>query len=130
MSLQSAVIDYLNKASGLYAVPGFDVSVYHHHKEILRYRAGYRDVENRLPITENTLYNIYSNTKVITCVAAMQLYERGEFLLEDPLKLFFPEFQHMSVREADGTLRDAKNPVTVRDLFRMTAGFGDGRVKR
>ena len=90
------------------------------------YKAGYRDLENKLPITENTLYNIYSNTKVISCVAAMQLYEQGAFLLEDPLFRFFPEFEHMKVRMPDGSVEDAKNPVTIRDLFRMTSGFGDG----
>ena len=126
MSFDQKITVFLNRAMDEYAIPGLDLSIYHEHKEIYRYKTGYRDLENKLPITENTLYNIYSNTKVITCVAAMQLYEQGAFVLEDPLYRFFPEFEHMSVRMPDGTLEDARNPVTIRDLFRMTSGFGDG----
>ena len=126
MSFQDVVTRYLNRAAENYNIPGLDLSIYHHHTVIFRYRRGHADIENRTPISENTLYNIYSNTKVITCVAAMQLYEQGEFLLEDPLHMFFPEFKHMMVKQADGSLVDARNPITIRDLFRMTAGIGDG----
>jgi len=130
MSFQKAIVRYLERAVERYGIPGLDLSIFRRHQEVFRCRMGYADVENRRPITEKTLYNIYSNTKVITCTAALQLYEQGEFLLEDPLHLFFPEFAHMKVRQPDGSLTDAKNPITVRDLFRMTAGIGDGRDYR
>jgi len=107
-------------------LPGIDCSVWHHHEPVFRYMAGVEDLATGAPITENTLYNIYSNTKVITCVAAMQLYERGLFLLEDKLERFFPEFAHMQVLQPDGTLKSAERCITIRDLFRMTAGIGDG----
>ena len=126
MSFQNIITRYLDRAAERYNIPGLDLSVYHHHTEVFRYRRGYADVENLTPISENTLYNIYSNTKVITCVAAMQLYEQGEFLLEDPLHMFFPEFERMKVKQTDGSLADARKPITIRDLFRMTAGIGDG----
>lgn len=126
MAFQNVLSDFLNRAIERYRIPGMDLSVYHNHQEIFRFCAGCGDVENNVPITENTLYNIYSNTKVITCVAAMQLYEKGEFLLEDPLHMFFPEFRHMQVRTPEGGVADAKNIITIRDLFRMTAGIGDG----
>ena len=126
MSFDQKLTAFLNRSMDEYRIPGLDLCVFHEHKEVFRYKAGYRDLENKLPITENTLYNIYSNTKVITCVAAMQLYEQGYFLLEDPLSRFFPEFENMRVRMPDGRIENAKNPITIRDLFRMTAGFGDG----
>lgn len=107
-------------------LPGIDCSVWHHHQPVFRHMSGVEDLETGAPITENTLYNIYSNTKVITCVAAMQLYERGLFLLEDKLERFFPEFAHMQVLQPDGTLKSAERCITIRDLFRMTAGIGDG----
>lgn len=107
-------------------LPGIDCSVWHHHQPVFRHMSGVEDLATGAPITENTLYNIYSNTKVITCVAAMQLYERGLFLLEDKLERFFPEFAHMQVLQPDGTLKSAERSITIRDLFRMTAGIGDG----
>ncbi len=109
-----------------YDLPGYDCAVWQGGKEIYRHMTGVADLETGVPVTENTLYNIYSNTKVITCVAAMQLYEQGKFLLEDPLSMYFPEFARMKVRTADGSITDAKNAITIRDLFRMTAGIGDG----
>ena len=125
-SFDKILIDLMDSHAEKYRVPGFDCSVFHNHEEIFRYRAGYADLETKTPITENTLYNLYSNTKVITCVAAMQLFEQGKFLLEDELSRYFPEFAHMKVLQPDGTLTDATKPITIRDLFRMTAGFGDG----
>jgi len=107
-------------------LPGYDIAVWQDGKEIYRQMAGYADLATATPITGDTLYNLYSNTKVIACTAALQLYEQGLFLLEDPMHLYFPEFSHMKVRTPDGGVKDAENVITIRDLFRMTAGFGDG----
>ena len=115
-----------------YKLPGYDCAVWQHGKEIYRRMAGVSDLTTGTPVTENTLYNIYSNTKVITCVAALQLYEQGKFLLEDELSRYFPAFAHMKVRtKSDSssntdTVCDAHTPITIRDLFRMPAGIGDG----
>lgn len=68
------------------------------------------------------LYNIYSCSKLITCTAALQLYEKGLFLLDDPLEKYMPEFKNMTVRTGDKIER-AKNKITVEQLFTMTAGF-------
>lgn len=125
-SFEKNLTEFLNQVMAEYKLPGYDCSVYHHHQEIYRHREGFADLETKTPITENTLYNLYSNTKVISCVAAMQLYEKGKFLLEDNLSRYYPEFANVKVRNADGTVRDAEKPITIRDLFRMTAGIGDG----
>lgn len=126
VTLEKDLTTLLEQIKDEYHLPGIDCAVWHHHKPVFRYMSGVEDLESQNPITENTLYNIYSNTKVITCVAAMQLYERGLFLLEDRLDRFFPEFAHMKVQQPDGTVKEAQNPITIRDLFRMTAGIGDG----
>lgn len=126
ISFEKSLTDALNRIMEENKLPGFDCSVYLHHQEVYRCMAGVSDLATKHPITHDTLYNIYSNTKVITCVAAMQLYEQGKFLLEDRLDRFFPEFSHMKVLLQDGSEVDAQNPITIRDLFRMTAGIGDG----
>lgn len=123
---EKALTALLDSFKEEYRVPGYDCSVWQHGREIYRRMAGFANLENGAPITGDTLYNIYSNTKVIACTAALQLFEQGLFLLEDNLSRFFPEFGHMKVRQMDGTLKDTERPITIRDLFRMTAGFGDG----
>lgn len=126
MTNLTATLDrFLTRRAEECRVPGLDLSVFHHHREIYRFQYGYADVETQTPISNNTLYNIYSNSKVITCAAALQLYERGEFALDDPLHRFFPEMKRMTVMTADGA-RPAQNHITVRDLFRMTSGLQTG----
>ena len=66
---------------------------------------------------------MYSCSKVATVTAALQLYERGEFLLDDPLYEYIPEFRHMNIADENGNITKAKNPITMRHLFTMTAGF-------
>ena len=122
---EAALTALLEDVRAEYGLPGYDCAVWQNGKEIYRQTNGLADIETGVPIDRKTLYNIYSNTKVITCTAALQLYEQGKFLLEDPLSRFFPEFSQMKVRTADG-LKDAERPITIRDLFRMTAGIGDG----
>ena len=103
-------------------VPGFDLAVYQDGKCILRYMNGYSDLENKVKMNGSERYNIYSCSKVITCVAAMQLCERGLFSLEDKLSDYMPEFTDMTVKTENG-IQKAKKPILIRHLFEMTAGF-------
>jgi len=104
-------------------VSGIDCIIYQDHREIFRYAAGYSDIENRKPVLQNALYNIYSATKIITCAAAMQLVESGRLLLTDPLHTYLPEFKDMKVKLGTFAIMPAKNPIRIIDLFAMTAGL-------
>ncbi len=95
-------------------VPANDCIVYHKGKEVYRHKNGYMG---------NELFNIYSCSKLFTCTAALQLFEKGLFKLEDKLSDYMPEFKNMTVKEEDGTIRPAKTEITIKDLFCMTAGF-------
>jgi CubicO group peptidase (beta-lactamase class C family) len=95
--------------------------------------AGLADLETRRPITVDTTYRLFSMTKVIICTAAMILYERGQFLLNEPIAQYIPEFAHPKVVVTDHngaqTLVDAKDPMLVKHAFMMAVGlpyhFGD-----
>ena len=82
------------------------------------------------PITEETVLRIYSMTKPVTAVAALQLVERGQLALDDPVSSFVPSFAEMTVnRGGTGDVLDpvpAKTPITVRHLLTHTAGFTYG----
>ena len=105
-----------------YGVPGFDLAAYQNGACILRHKNGFSDVENQIPVEGNERYYIYSCSKPITCTAALQLYERGLFSLEDKLGDYMPEFAEMTVQTSQGIKR-AENPILIRHLFEMTAGF-------
>ena len=103
-------------------MPGNSISVSIENKEVFRYQSGYECIENGTKMRGDELFNIFSCSKPITVTAALQLYERGYFLLDDPLYEFIPEFSRMYVNEG-GQLREAKNPITLRHLFTMTSGI-------
>lgn len=109
-------------------VPFFDLLVYRDGKELFRHNGGYVDVENKIPVKGDELFNIYSCSKPITVTAAMQLWEKGLFDLEDKLCKYMPEYESMTVRQPDGTAVPAKNPILIRHLFTMTAGFSYDRL--
>lgn len=103
-------------------LPGFDLAVFKGGECILRHINGYRDPEENVKMNGSERFNLYSASKVITCTAALQLWEQGLFSLRDPLLAYMPEFQNMTVRTENG-LKKAKKPILIRHLFEMTAGF-------
>ena len=104
-------------------IPGNSIVVYKDGKQVFSYQSGYSDLENKIPMRGGELFNIYSCSKPTTVVAALQLYERGKFLLDDPLYDFIPAFKDMRVRLANGETEAARSPITMRHLFTMTAGL-------
>jgi CubicO group peptidase (beta-lactamase class C family) len=88
---------------------------------------GYADLEKKKAITPDTIYRIYSMTKVITCVAALMLYEKGLYLLNDPLEEYLPAFKNQQVHRdnENGTksISLAASPILIKDLFTMTSGL-------
>ena len=103
-------------------VPGFDLAVYKDGECVLRHMGGFSHRENKVPVKGTELYYLYSCSKPITCAAALQLWERGLFSLEDRLSDYMPEFEQMNVRTEQG-IKKAEKPILIRHLFEMTAGF-------
>jgi len=118
-----ALKNFMDKRFEELGLPGIDCIIYQDHKEIFRHQAGFSDIEEKTLIAPNTLYNIYSATKVIVCVAGMQLVEKGQMLLSDPLYKYLPEFEKMQVKYGTFVATPAKKHIKVRDLFMMTAGL-------
>lgn len=108
-------------------IPWAEVLVMHRNDTVFHYRNGYANLEEKTPIGDGAIFNLYSMTKIMTCVAGLQLVERGEMLLSDPLSDYLPEYADMTVKKtmANGEIRleKATRAITVRDLFTMTAGF-------
>ena len=104
-------------------IPGYDCAVYHKGKCVYRHFDGSSSKEENIPMTGKEVYNIYSSSKLITCVAAMQLWEKGLYDLDEDLCKYMPEFTDMKVKRDDGTVVPAKNKIKIKHLFTMSAGF-------
>lgn len=91
---------------------------------------GWADVQEQTPITLDSIFRIYSMTKPITSIVLMQLYEEGEFLLEDPLEKFLPEFANPTVMTGGSdlapTTRPASRSITIRDILTHCSGLTYG----
>jgi len=90
---------------------------------------GWRDREAGRRMTMDTLFRIASQTKAITSVALLSLYEEGLVGLDDPVSRYIPEYAHtrVAVRGESGvTLVDARRPITIRDLLTHTSGISYG----
>lgn len=103
-------------------IPGNSVVIYKDGKKVFEYSSGYSDLEKKIKKTGKEQLYIYSCSKVATVTAALQLYEQGKFLLSDPLYEYLPEFKKMYLKDGD-RIKAAENPITIRDLFTMTAGL-------
>lgn len=89
---------------------------------------GMQDREAGKPMRSDTIFRICSMSKPITTAAVMILYEEGQFLLEDPVSKYLPEFKNpkVFVKPADGGTPytiPATHEITIRDLLRHTSGI-------
>ncbi|HEY3794627.1 MAG TPA: serine hydrolase domain-containing protein, partial [Bradyrhizobium sp.] len=104
---------------------------------------GVRDVDSKHPMTEDTIFRLYSMSKPITSVAAMMLVEDGKLALDDPLSKYIPAFANVKVgvekRDESGKLTLAleplQRPITIEDLLRHTSGltygfYGESAVRK
>lgn len=103
------------------------------HGKIVAFKAyGYRNIENKTPLQKDDIYRIASQTKPIATVGLLTLFEKGMFLLDDPISKYIPEFKNPRVFESydekTGTYetRPAKSEITIRQLLTHTAGIPYG----
>jgi CubicO group peptidase (beta-lactamase class C family) len=85
---------------------------------------GVQDLEIRAPMSERTLFRIYSMTKPVTAVAVMMLHEEGRFRLEDPVAKYLPEFNRLTIAASEGQPeRRPERTMTIADLLLHTSGL-------
>ncbi len=90
---------------------------------------GSADLDSRTPMQNDSIFRIASMTKAVTSVGVMILYERGHFLLNDPVSRFIPEFADPRVAvsfDDDGNVtetRPASREITIADLLSHSSGI-------
>jgi CubicO group peptidase (beta-lactamase class C family) len=92
-------------------VPSIAVAVARDQKLLFSDGIGYADLESLSRAGPTTVYNIGSISKVMAAVAVLQLVERGEVSLDDPIQKYLPAFP------------DKGTPITLRHLMTHTSGI-------
>lgn len=96
--------------------------------------AGYNDLDTKAPLLKDGIFRIASQTKAITSVAIMMLFEEGKLLLDDPVSKYLPAFQKQTVLDKFNapdttyTTVPAKREITIRDLLTHTSGLGYAQI--
>lgn len=112
-----------HKIAGTVALIARNGKIVYHEAE------GYRNIEDDIKMQKDDIYRIASQTKSVTCVAVMMLYEEGKFLLDDPISKYIPEFKNPEVlktfneKDSSYTTEPAKREITIHDLLTHTSGI-------
>ncbi|MDI9497575.1 MAG: serine hydrolase domain-containing protein [Bacillota bacterium] len=121
---------YLERVTEAHQLTGAACLIRHRGELVYERYVGSRDYEGLEPLDETAIYRLFSMTKVITCTAALQLYEAGRFRLSDPVGDYMPAWRNMERLEIGPTgeiLRvPCRRPVRIVDLFTMSAGLSYG----
>jgi CubicO group peptidase (beta-lactamase class C family) len=126
--------DYMREEIATGKIPGAILTIQQHGKPVYFEKFGLRDVVARLPMTDDTIFRLYSMSKPITSVAAMMLVDDGKLSLDDPVAKYIPAFADVKVGvekpDQSGkpvlTLQPLERPITILDLLRHTSGLTYG----
>ena len=108
---------------------GASVIVVKDHQVVYYKGLGYADEKTKKPMAADALYRIMSQSKAITSLAIMQLYEQGKLGLDDKLSKYIPSFKNPKIineyntKDTSYTVVDAKREVTIRDLLTHSSGI-------
>src|SRR5215831_13644464 len=124
-------------------ISGAIVLIQQHGKPVYHEFFGVQDVVSKAPMTDKTIFRLFSMTKAITAVVSMQLLEEGKIGLDDPISKYIPSFANVKVglekKAGDGSvtldLVPPNRPPTVLDVMRHTSGvtygfYGDSMVRK
>jgi len=110
-------------------IPGAVVFIARNGKIVMYKAYGYSDVETKTPLKKDDIFRMASQSKAITSLAIMMLWEENKFGLDDPVSKYIPEFRNPKVMTrfniADSTYSSvpAKSEVTIRQLLTHTSGI-------
>ncbi len=135
--------DYLRNEITTGKIPGAVLLIQQHSRPVYFENFGMRDVENKIPMSADTIFRLYSMSKPVTSVAAMMLVDDGKLALGDPVSRYIPAFADVRVGvdkvDANGkpvlVLEPLDRPITIEDLLRHTSGltygfYGDNAARK
>ncbi len=119
-------------------IPHAVTFIAHQGKVIHNKAFGWRDIDNKIVCKKSDIFRMASQTKAITAVAVMTLFEDGKILLDDPIKKYIPEFKNPQVlisfneKDSSYSTKAADKDITIRHLLTHTSGisYGNGASRK
>ena len=106
---------YMEKVLRDWNAPGIAIGIVKDDKLVFSKGYGYRDYGRKLPFTSNTLFQIASNSKLFTAVAAGMLVEEGRLTWDRPVRESVPSIQFSN--------EELNRTVTLRDMLSHRTGI-------
>lgn len=125
----SRIDSLVNSVIAAGQIPGAVVFISRYGQLVFHKAYGVRDLETRVPMHRDDIFRIASQSKAITALAVMMLWEEGRFQLNDPISRYIPEFARPQVlttfRAADSSFatEPAGREITIRQLLTHTSGL-------
>src|SRR5262245_39585323 len=110
-------------------IPGVVVLIVRDGQIVMHKAYGVRDAETKVPLRKDDIFRIASQSKAITSLAVMMLWEEGRFSLDDPIENYIPEFKNPRVltkfNPADSSYEatPARRRPTIRNLLTHSSGL-------
>jgi putative ATP-binding cassette transporter len=111
VKLEAKIYELMEKAK----IPGLSLVILKDTEEPLVKGFGFADLENQIPVTKDTKFELASCSKSFTALAVLQLEKEGFLNLEDPVSKYFSWFYV--------TYKGEKYKITLRQLLHHTSGI-------
>ena len=125
-----AVKDSMQRYVDLDVLPGVSWAVLSGRDLVDVNQVGWADRESRVALRSDHIFRAFSNTKLVTSMAVLLLFEAGHFALDDPIERFIPKLGNRRVLRRDPSSIDdtdpAAEPITIRHLLTHTSGLSYG----
>lgn len=110
-------------------IPGAVALIVRNGKIVYHKAFGYSDVDKKNALKKDAIFRIASQSKAITSLAVMMLWEEGKFLLDEPVSKYIPEFKNPKVlktfnpQDSTYTTEPASREITIRHLLTHSSGI-------
>lgn len=120
--MKEKILDAMQRSIESGSCSGANVLVIKDGEEQVYCDYGYRDITNKTPMSRDTIFRLYSQSKPVTAAATLLLVSQGKIDLASAIEDYLPEFKDGHVNE-NGVRRSVQRKITVRDLLNMTSGL-------
>lgn len=110
-TIEKKVMELMKKGD----IPGLGLVIVNGDRPVYMKGFGYADLEKKIPVTEDTLFEIGSTSKAFTALAALQVEKDGLINLDDPVSKYLDWFS--------ATYKGKKYEITLRQVLHQTSGI-------
>ena len=86
--INSKINDYIEHLIKRQGIPGVSIAIVKNGETIYKNKFGYANIEHQVPISDNSIFRVYSLTKPIISVGIFQLIEEEKINLDDTVSKY------------------------------------------